>query len=307
MAYVKVSSEYLTHVHPEAVVEQLSKIIAALGEADKIPTVSRVDLYADFQSPVDMESFSRHSWVTKAGSVNTYSVKSQFSGFTIGQGGPISCRLYNKSLEIVTSKKAYLLALWQRAGMKPERDVWRLEFQANREILYQLGIRSFEGLMREQGGVWGYAAQTWLRLTVPTQGDSNRARWPTHPLWERLSAIRWQLVDVPLTRTFAPNRAPSPEHLCRLYVSLLTSFMATRNIQNAADGERQFLEEAASFMEARCEKLEVEVADWIAMEVAVKKKKFNTGVNVPEPEAEAETPGEVDRDAIDYYKASRGE
>ena len=308
LAYVQVSSEYLAHVGPEAAVQALTEIIATFGEAENVPTVSRVDLFADFQSNADMESFKREAWVTRAGSINTYSVKGQFTGYTIGVGGPIASRLYNKTLEILKSHKTYLFDLWQRAGSDPDRHVWRQEFQIKREILNQLGIRSFEGLIRSQGGIWGYAAQTWLRLAIPQDADTNRARWATHPLWERLADIQWQLVDVPLTRNFSPARVPSLEKLYRLRHSLLTSFMASQGIRDEAKGEDAFRQGARAFLASRCEtRLNIAYEDWLAMEVALKVKKYNTLANVPGLEEEAETSDEVDSDAIDYYRASRGE
>lgn len=172
LAYVKISSEYLAHSGPEAAIDQLSAVIDTFGTAERYPIISRVDLYADFQAGIEMEGFPRHAWVCRSGSVNTYSVKGEFSGYTIGQGASISCRLYNKSLEIRSSRKAYFLPLWQRAGMDSKLPVWRLEFQIDRQVLHQLGVRSFDGFMRELGGIWGYATQTWLRLAVPQAEDS---------------------------------------------------------------------------------------------------------------------------------------
>lgn len=308
MAYVRISSEFLAHVGPEAAVEELTEILGAFGESDRFPVVSRVDLYADFQADLDMEGHPRHAWVTRAGSINTYSVRGQFSGYTVGQGGPISCRLYDKSLEILSSKKAFFLELWQRGGMEPERHVWRLEFQVTRQALQQLGIRSFEGLIREQGGVWGYATQSWLRLAVPQSADSNRARWPTHPLWERLAGIRWSTVDVPLSRKFSTARAPSLGRLYRMHAGHIASFMAIQKIDDFATAERAFVEAARGFNESRCrERLEIGFEDWIAMEIGIKRKQYNTGLNVRDPEDGAEDSDEVDRSAIEYQRASRGE
>lgn len=308
LAYVQVSSEYLAHVGPEVAVQALTAVIATFGDADKFPTVSRVDLFADLQSNVDMESFERHAWITRAGSINTYSVKGQFTGYTIGAGGPISSRLYNKTLEILKSHKTYLFELWKRAGMDPDRHVWRQEFQVKREVLTQLSIHTFENLIERQGGIWGYAAQTWLRLSIPQAGDTNHARWPTHPLWDRIADIRWRLDDVPLTRRFALSRKPHLDRLYRMLHSLLSSFMACEKITDEAEGLRQFLDRARAFLESMCQdRLGIAYPEWLAMEVAVKAKKYNTFANVPSPEEEADTSEEVDGYAIDYYRASRGD
>ncbi|TAK83759.1 MAG: hypothetical protein EPO20_16840 [Betaproteobacteria bacterium] len=276
--------------------------------------MSRVDLYVDFQSDIEMEGFARQAWITRSGSINTYSVRGEFSGYTVGQGGPMSCRLYNKSLEILKSHKTYFVELWKRSGMDPNRMVWRLEFQAVREVLHQLGIQSFKGLMRELGGIWAYATQTWLRLAVPQTGDSNCARWPTHPLWERLAGIQWGTADVPLTRSFSPARIPALDRLFRLYLALLTSFMAKNRLKDKpaqwefAEGQAEFIKQAQQFHESRCqEHLSISLEDYIAQEVALKARQYNTMRNVSTVKQDAETSDKVNKDATDYYRASRGE
>lgn len=308
VAYVQVSSEYLAHMGPEAAVEELTAVIATFGETEDQPVVSRVDIFADFQTEIEMEGFPRHAWITRSGSINTYSVKGEFTGYTIGQGGPISSRLYKKSFEIQQSRKLFFLDLWKRGGMDPKLAVWRQEFQVERQVLHQLGIRSFEALMREVGGIWGYSTQTWLRLSIPQHGDSNRARWPTHPLWKRLADIRWGTADVPLSRTFSPARIPEQARLFRMYMSLLTSFMASQGIKQFEGGQEIFIEKAKAFCESRCkEYLSVSFEDYIAQEIAIKARLYNTLRNVPSVQVDAETTDEVDADAIDYYRASRGE
>lgn len=308
MAYVKVSSEYLALNGPEAAEEELTAIIATLGEAEQFPSVSRVDLFIDFQADIDFEAFPRKAWVTRAGSINRYSVRHEFSGWTIGAGGPISCRLYNKSLELLKSHKTYFLALWQRFGMNSDQPVWRLEFQVMREVVQQLGIHSFESLMRNLGGIWAYATQTWLRLAIPQEDDSNRARWPTHPIWQRFEDVRWRLDDVPLSRKFAAARVPSQERLIRFYMSLLTSFMAVHKIRGYAEGAQRFQDACVAFHTARCrDKLDISFEDWVAQEVSVKGRRFNTLLNIPSLKEDSERPEEVDAHAVAYFKASRGE
>lgn len=319
LAYVKISSELLAHKGPEAAADELAGIVSEFGEAGVYPMPSRVDLCVDFQTDVDIEGFTRHAWVTRAGAIDSYSRQGNFTGWTIGKGGPISARLYNKSLEITQkSGKTFFIDLWKRAGMDPDRPVWRLEFQFMREVLNELGIRSFEGLMRDLGGLWGYATQTWLRLAVEQKADSNRARWATHPMWEQLAAILWRLDDVPLVRKFSPARVPAADKLYRLYMSILTSFIASDTERKGideedkakgyADGVGIFHRRAEAFHVARCEdKLGIRFEDWIELEIAIKRRKFNTLINVPSLAKDSATPEEVDRDAIDYSKASRGE
>ena len=105
MAYVKVSAKYLAHVGPVEAEKHLYAVLSELGEIKESANVSRIDLFVDFQSSVDMESWDRHAWVTRASSINAYSVSGQFSGWTIGMGGIISARLYNKLLEVVRQRQ----------------------------------------------------------------------------------------------------------------------------------------------------------------------------------------------------------
>lgn len=102
-------------------------------------------------------------------------------------------------------------------------------------------------------------------------------------------------------------RVPSQERLFRLYGSALTSFLASQRIGCEA-GERTFQERARAFLASRCEKvLGIGFEDWIAQVVAVKVKRYGTGVNVPSAHEESESSDAVDRNATDYFKASRGE
>ena len=103
MAYVKVSAYYLAHVGPVEAEKHLYGLLSQLGEVTESANVSRIDLFVDFESNVDMESWDRHAWVTRATSINAYAVNGHFSGWSIGLGGILSARLYNKSLQILTT------------------------------------------------------------------------------------------------------------------------------------------------------------------------------------------------------------
>ena len=308
MAYAKVSAEYLAHRPVEEIVHELARLLQEFGECELWPTVSRIDLYADFQTGVEIGELTREAWITRADAIDSYSRKGRFSGWKIGAGGVISARLYDKTLEILKSGKTFFHEPWRRAGWDGQSRVWRLEFQCMRAVLAQLGLRTFPQTLEYLGGIWGYAASTWLRLAIPDAGDSNRGRWPTHPLWQRLAAIVWRLDDVPLTRTYSAARVPSVERLLRFHMALLTSFMAIHKLRDYDQGGLLLLEKCRDFHEGRCrDKLETEFEAWIAQQVSIKERRFNTRLNGPSLRHEASTSDEVDRDAVRYHKATRGE
>ena len=119
---------------------------------------------------------------------------------------------------------------------------------------------------------------------------------------------------MPLTRSFSPERVPSHERLFRLFLSVLTSFIASVRVDKKKprtlgldEGLAEFIKRALAFHSSRCkEHLGISFEDYAAQEVAIKVKRYNTLKNIPSETKESESTDEVDRDASDYYRASRG-
>lgn len=300
MAYVKVSSEYLSHKPVEDIADELRMVLDLLGEVDYMPKVSRIDLHVDFVSGFDMESWDRHAWITKAGSINQYSVNGKFSGWTVGLGGVIAARLYNKVLEIEVSGKEYLKWLWREAGWSGETDVWRLEFQLEREVLAQLGTTSLGSVLNNLNGLWSYASTEWLRLTIPNPDDKTRSRWPIHPLWGHLSAVDFDTNGGPLLRQFTPQRIPATSKLCQLGFSLVTSLMAKDGVDDLGEGGRLLVQGMLNYANSRAIYLGLSYDDFIKEQVSVKRRRFNTLLNLPEPV-------DISIEAEEYRRLSDGE
>lgn len=225
MAYVQVSSGLLAYKTVMEIVVELRGILESLGDVEQ-PRVSRVDLFVDFCSRVDMEGWNRRAWVTKAAEIHQYAESEQFTGWTVGAGGVLMARLYEKLIESRKRGKDYLHGLWRQAGWDGEQPVWRLEFEFKRELLVQLGLDSVTSVVNGRAGLWAYATQKWLRLCVPSESDDTRSRWPVHPLWSALSGIDWNGGGGPLLRTYKPTRAPSTDYLGVRALALIASIAA---------------------------------------------------------------------------------
>jgi hypothetical protein len=78
------------------------------------------------------------------------------------------------------SNKVWFHTLW---GM--DQDVWRIEWQVRKPVLRQFGIVTFEDLKKFQPDLLRYLVEDHSSLRVP-DGDTNRSRWPLHPLWADL-------------------------------------------------------------------------------------------------------------------------
>ncbi|MFH2211587.1 MAG: replication initiation factor [Pseudomonadota bacterium] len=301
LAYVKISSEYLTHVGPVDAEKALLRVLEHFGTINESANVSRIDLFVDFISSVDMESWDRHAWVTRASGINSYSVDGAFSGWVIGPGGVISCRLYDKTLEIEQkSKKYYLHDLWKAAGWNGTDKVWRLEFEINREVVTQKGLSKLYQVLANLNGLWSYATTEWLRLTLPNPDDKTRSRWPIHPLWGYLSSVDWETNGGPLSSRFSAARVPGDDKLFSMGLSTLISYMAREGITDLYAGHEAFITALYNYHEGKSHFLGLPFDDYIAEKVAIKGRQFNSILNGM---TSSETQDQVEQ----YRKLSDGE
>ncbi len=245
MAYVQVRSGLLAHRSVDSIEQELRGLLRLMGEVS-FPKVSRIDLYVDFASSVDMESWDRDAWVTRASAIHQYAEDSTFTGWAIGAGSSLMGRLYLKSLECRKSGKEYLFDLWLRAGWDGVAPVWRLEFEFRREVLAQLGMDALPHVVEHLGGLWSYASTEWLKLCVPNEADSTRSRWPIHPLWVALASIDWESSGGPLSRTFTATRAPARTWLGKRALSLVASMGSVAGVTSFEDASAELLHEASN-------------------------------------------------------------
>jgi hypothetical protein len=299
-----VSSEFLASVGVRVAEKRLRTVLEELADLEGGEKVGRVDLFADFASSANMEIIHRDEWVTRAEQVHTYSVRRKLSGWSLGLGGPIGARLYNKTLEIESvSHKYFFHAMWERAGWLPDDEVWRLEFEMKRYSLGNFGIKTLNDLERASGSLWRYLTSEWARLAVPNPEDQTRARWAPHPLWKALQTVEWDGNEPLNPRPLKRSRAPEDEWYLRHGTSLLASFMAREGITNEQDAWRRlgaFLEQlVASYPEKYGQTYEA----YILERVRTKQRQYGTAMTGAERE-----PGADDEDAgvTAYRRASKG-
>jgi hypothetical protein len=305
MAYVKISAKYLAHIGPVEAEKHLYAVLAELGEIKESANVSRIDLFVDFQSSVDMESWDRHAWVTRASSINAYSVSGQFSGWTVGMGGIISARLYNKLLEVVLKGNEWIVPLWQKAGWDGQGLIWRLEFEMKREVLTQKGLSKLYQVLNHLNGLWSYATTEWLRLTIPSDDDKTRSRWPIHPLWLLLSSIDWESDGGPLGKRFSPTRSPNDDKLLQMACSALFSYSAKHGFDGSRfyEAKDELLAKMVEYIDAKAYEFLQPFDQYVEDKIALRRRQYNTAINDPEQEAKRQAK-ELEEQARAYRKAS---
>ena len=279
MAYVQVSSEALTHEPLEGLLKQILFVLHSLGLVTGVPSVSRVDLCVDFTSPIAVDSWKHNAWVTRAHKKTQYYQLNRFSGWTIGMGGAMSARLYDKVLEIERSGKEYLKEIWSDADWNGDSPVWRLEFQFQQLVLKQLGVVSVDDLTKHLQGLWRYATKDWLRLSIPNLKDQNQTRWPTHPLWDDLSQVVFgHGSNTGLTRSYV-ERMPAEQFLFVNGLGGVTSFMAMAGIEDPWEGFREYIANAERYHQKPGEPQSKGLTDYVTQKVRAKGRKYNTIMN----------------------------
>jgi hypothetical protein len=272
VAYVRISSEALVLEGLAKVLDSLQVVVRSVGVLDSGPHISRIDLCADFSTAVDLMQFECKHWVTRAHEFAKRFVQRKFSGWSIGLGGIVSARLYNKTLELQKSKKWFLHSVWAAFGYSGTNEVWRLEFEVNREAIVELGFDTTDDLESRIAGIWLYCTTKWLRLAIPNAHDETPCRWPTHPLWDDLTAAWAPRNSVEAAIRARKERIPSDEQMFIQGVGGFTSFMAANGITDLGEGLGEFMVKAKEFHEGKRRSFE----RYIKAKVLKKCVKFNT-------------------------------
>ncbi len=211
--FVTYRSQALWHKGIEQLHQEFCAWASDLGlTAVREEGLSRVDFTIDFLVPeVD---FDEDSFVTLATKDAQHRRDRRIQTFRFGEGD-IVLRVYDKTAEIrESSAKTWFYPLW---GGQTE-GVWRIEFQIRKDVLRRFGIRTFEDLFDGYGDLLQYLTESHTTLRIP-QSDSNRSRWPLHPLWKGLQAHVCTLPMRGVVRAFDHETYLS-ERLLRIAVSV---------------------------------------------------------------------------------------
>ena len=174
--------------------------------------LSRGDFAFDFHLP--RLDFSENDFVSVVEKDSQHRKNGKVQTFTLGRD-EVVLRVYNKSDEIEEASNKYWLWLFWN---EQKEDVWRVEWQVRKETLKRFGLRTFDDLFDGYGDLLRYLVNEHTTLRVPI-GDTNRSRWPIHPLWVLLTEKINELPAQGVIREVDP-RAVLDESLMRIAISL---------------------------------------------------------------------------------------
>jgi hypothetical protein len=144
--------------------------------------------------------------------VTSYRRGKRLSGLTWSAGGPISVVLYRKDWELSRRQRAYMEPLWTAAGWQREEPVTRTEVRLRRPAFRALRLPNvpdahaldnpwvmLDHLEEIFATVVGVADEpcpdavnvSWLRLVVPSEQETNHARWETDPTWQVIQVAQF--------------------------------------------------------------------------------------------------------------------
>jgi hypothetical protein len=146
--------------------------------ATKPEVVSRAIWAFDYRLPcIDFEP---NHFISRADKHAVWSDHAKTQTIAFGKGDTV-IRVYDKAAEIAQqSSKAHFYALWVQC-----EGVWRVEFQVRNSRLSRGGIRTIKTLKDRQNALLSKLARGHTTLRRPVE-DTNKSRWPLHPLWKQL-------------------------------------------------------------------------------------------------------------------------
>lgn len=210
--FVKFRSLALWRYGAQSLNDKFMRWADGLGfSAFRDESLSRVDFTFDYHLPV--RDFDENAFVSLASKDVQYRNHGNIQTFQFGKGD-IVLRVYNKVDEIKeATHKTWFYDLWGSS-----ENVWRVEWQVRKVVLRRFGIRTFADLDHSQGDLLRYLCAEHTTLRVPTR-DSNRSRWPLHPLWEDLQG---QVASMRCTGIYRDIKEPEilAERLMRVGIGV---------------------------------------------------------------------------------------
>jgi hypothetical protein len=153
--------------------------------------ITRIDTAFDFA--IGVAEFDANHFVSRANKDSIHRENRKAQTFQFGRSD-IVCRVYDKVAEIEQqSGKTWLYDIWGT-----EEGVWRCEFQIRSPALRNAGIATIEQCRAHLPELVRYLAESHTSLRIPND-DSNRSRWPPHPMWNGLIDAADRLVAPPLS------------------------------------------------------------------------------------------------------------
>lgn len=191
----------------EKILDTLLNNLLAKGpdENDKMPIerISRIDYCLDFHFEKKFQP-SHLNFVcagrTKKGFIGELDIGVESSGqfieyIRVGKMPNRQIVIYNKTREIISSKKTYWWQLWGLKKSELIGEIWRVEIRAGKKELNKWNLRTFIDFEKMIGDVISTTLKEF-KYTEPNLHDKNMTRWPMAEIWiNSIKATEKDLTD----------------------------------------------------------------------------------------------------------------
>jgi hypothetical protein len=140
----------------------------------------------------------------------------------------------------------------------------------------------------------------WLRLTIPNPSDQTQTRWPNHPLWDAISGVYAVPLDQPCLKRFTPARLPFEERLYEQGLGHVSSFMASKGIQDWGEGIGEYLTHAKFHFDMKGRRTGGGFYSYLERKLRLKGRQYNTIKNKAKDGSEE---AELTKQVAAYLKA----
>lgn len=235
--FVTFRSQALWRQSAAALHDQFLAWATGIGcDVEQPETLSRVDFCFDYS--LAERDFDADSFVSQSDKDSQHREHGTIQTFTLGKGDVV-LRVYDKIAEIrQESAKVWFYELWGQ-----EEHVWRIEWQVRKPVLKRFWIGTFADLQEHQGMLLRYLTEFHDTLRSRTE-DTNRSRWPLHPLWVDLQQRITELHTLE-TKQVEGKELVLDERLMRLTISIYGYLKRMAAVSCVKQGQPMMSEEEA--------------------------------------------------------------
>lgn len=157
--------------------------------------------------------------------------KYKLTGYEIGNiNGDIFLRIYNKTLEIESSKKYWLKDIWKKNNWNEAegKEVWRVEYKIKKKVLNELRIFTFEDFIKKEKELWKYLTNDWFK--IKSRRNKNNYNSKIKRKWKKVQ--KSVNLETEKIATRKPYRVGDVDSYYNQVLGLLTSIAAINNNSN---------------------------------------------------------------------------
>lgn len=239
---------------------EMYDFLEAIGADVTGAAIARVDYAVDIVGRdlpgfvLDPTMFVMHSHTSRADhaeDIDIHGVSGKYTSVTVGKMPGRQVIVYDKTREVAARQKHEWPIIWNSGLLKQGREPLR-----NGERVYRVELRAGKSHLKDRWGIVSWAdlddklgdlftlALADIRYCEPVLGDTNRARWPVHPLWAAVSgAVSGDLFEMASGAVPGVVKEVRRKALAQAMSAMIVGLLATWSLATATPAKADVLGE----------------------------------------------------------------